>query len=203
MDPCLIQSTGGAVEEAPLRSLLHLRRWARNSSDRRGHSPSSMHRLWYRSRLLWIGFAGFIFIGWIGISPMLLGEGRYFAARWIAPGNFYQGLGITQEVHRIELWAGRPYAGLGNPLRQTGITSVSFPFEPTRHSWAVNERGPIWFEWGTPSADSFTVAVDHWFVAAVYLILWITAMILWQRRKRRFLLSPIMEPNAQQIGGAD
>jgi hypothetical protein len=162
-----------------------------------------MHRLWYRSRLLWFGLVGFISIGWLWISPILLGEGRYFGARWIAPGNFYQGYGVTQDFHRIGLWAGRPYAGFANPMRLTGITSRSYPFEPIRHSWSANERGPIWFKWGTPSADSFTVTVDYWFLAPVYLTLWISAMILWQRRKRRFPLSSIMEPNAQQAGSYD
>lgn len=158
----------------------------------------TMYSSWYRSRLVGLGLLGFIFIGWAWLTPFLTGKYNYFSARWIAPGNFYQGFGITQDFHRIGLWAGRPYAGFANPMRQTGIHSGSYPFEPLRHSWSVNERGPIWFEWGTPSADSFTVAVDYWFLAPAYLAALIVAVTLWQRRKRRSYLPPTMEPEAQQ-----
>ena len=137
------------------------------------------------------------------MSPFLFGEGRYFGARWIAPGNFYQGFGITQDFHRIGFWAGRPYAGFANPMRQTGISSLSYPFEPIRHTWSANERGPIWFQWGTPSGDSFTVKVDYWFLAPVYLTVWITVMIIWQRRKRRFPLTPTIETDAQQASSSN
>lgn len=144
-----------------------------------------MHHRLFRSRLFWLGLPGLIFIAWAWMSPLFSGEGKYFSARWIAPGNFYQGFGATQDFHRMQLWLGRPYAGIGNPFRQTGITSRSFPFDARRHSWSVNERGPIWFDWGNPSADSFTIAVDYWLMAPAYLTLWTAAVILWQYRKRR------------------
>jgi hypothetical protein len=159
-----------------------------------------MHRSWYRSRLFWLGISGCAFLIWAWVSPILSGKGRYFGARWIAPGNFYQGFGISEDFHRVELWAGRPYAGLFNISRRTGITHSSFPFESKRHSWAANESGPIKFEWGTPSADSFTISIDYWLIVPVYLAVWSAAVILWQRRKRR--LNPHFDtPNqdAQQV----
>jgi hypothetical protein len=88
-------------------------------------------------------------------------------------------------------------------MRQTGISSLSYPFEPIRHTWSANERGPIWFQWGTPSGDSFTVKVDYWFLAPVYLTVWITVMIIWQRRKRRFPLTPTIETDAQQASSSN
>jgi hypothetical protein len=162
-----------------------------------------MYSLWFRSRLLWIGLFGFIFIACIWMSPFLMGEGRYFGARWIAPGDFYQGFGITQDFHRIGLWVGRPYAGWGNPMRQTGITSLSFPFDPIRHPWYDNEPGPIWFQWGTPSGNSFTVKVDYWFLMPFCFMVWVASMFSWQRRKRRLLAPPTIETNAQQAGASN
>lgn len=160
-----------------------------------------MYRRWYHSRLFWIGFCGFVGGLWVWLSPIIAGEGRYFGARWIAPGNFYQGFGVTQNIHSLEIWMGRPYAGFANLGRQTGITNVSFPFESRRHSWSANEQGPFWFQWGNPSADSFTIAIDYWFLAPSYLITWISTVILWQRRKHRF--APHCNPESKKPNNVD
>ena len=165
-----------------------------------------MPRPWYRSRLFWLGVPGFAAILWAWLTPLCSHEGGYFSARWIAPGNFYQGFGVTQDFHRLELWLGRPYAGLGNPFRQTGVTRTKFPFEEVRHSWANNETGPIWFEWGNPSADSFTIALDYWFLLPAYLAAWTGSVAFWQRRKRSRAQTPHDIPTnskAQQVEDGD
>ena len=119
------------------------------------------------------------------MSPVLSGEGKYFNARWIAPGDFYQGFGLTQDFHRIGFWAGRPRVSVLGHFKRTGITSGSFPYDAKYDSWSANEDGPGWFEWDNPSDDRFTVTVDYWFLAPAYLVGRVATVTFWQRRKRR------------------
>jgi len=141
-------------------------------------------RPWYCSRLLLFGLLGFMTILWAWVSPLVLKKGTYVSARWMAPGDFYQGFGLTLDLHRLELWVGRPYAGFGNPMRETGITCRRYPVDPIHESRA-DQSGPIWCRWGIESGDSFTISVDYWVLASAYLAALMTTVILWQQRKRR------------------
>jgi hypothetical protein len=145
----------------------------------------NMQSSWYRSRLCWLALAGiFLFLSaWI--TPLITKEGRYISAQWIAPGDFYQGFGVTLSFHRMWVWVGSPYAGFAYPFRHAGSTNVTFPFERERHSWSEKEAIPILFELGTPSAGSLTVAIDYWLGATVCLGVFYYTLV---SRKRR--LSP-------------
>jgi hypothetical protein len=146
-----------------------------------------MQKAWFRSRLCWLSIAGILFFLGAWITPFVTKEGRHISASWIAPGDFYQGYGINLSFHRMGFWAGRPYAGLGNPGRATWSSNVPIPFERERHSWSVIKGSPIRIGWGppfAPSADSFRIIFDYWFGATVCLAVFCCSAVSRKRRSR-------------------
>ena len=144
-----------------------------------------MQKAWFRSRLCWFSIAGILFFLGAWITPLVTKEGRHISAGWIAPGDFYQGYGVNLSFHRMGFWVGRPYAGLGNPGRATWSSSVPIPFKEEWHSWSERDVIPIWFEWGTPSADSFNFAIDYWLGVVLCVVVFAWRVILLSARKRQ------------------
>jgi hypothetical protein len=143
-----------------------------------------MQKRWYRSRLCCLSLAGIILFLSAWVTPLITKEGRHISASWIAPGDFYQGYGINLSFHRVGFWVGRPYAGLGNPGRATWSSNVSIPYQKERHSWSERKVIPIYFEWGSPSADSFSFAIDYWLGIAFCVAVFVSRLILLKRSKR-------------------
>jgi len=143
-----------------------------------------MERAWYRSRLCWLCLLCILLFLSAWITPQITKEGRYIGARWIAPGDFYQGFGLSLGFHRVALWLGGPYAGFANPFRETGSSNVAIPFDSERHSWSEKDVIPIRFKWGSPSPESFSVAIDYWFGVALCSAIFVWRLITRGRFKR-------------------
>lgn len=160
--------------------------------------------VWYRSRLSWLAIVFGSFVIFIWTFSLVNKESRYIGARWIAPGDFYQGYGFSHGSHGMSLWLGRPYAGLGNPFRRTGTSNVTTPFDLQTDPWSIQKRWPVKIGWGrpyAPSSDSFRISLDYWFGVFTSIVILIFSAAL--RRRRLRLRLPTQNSNAQQDAAPD
>ena len=145
-----------------------------------------MKSVWYRSRLSWLALIGFCTVIFAWSVPMITKESRYFSARWIAPGDFYQGFGFSHGFNGMSVWLGRPYAGFANPFRQTGVTNVTRPIDPEHNLWSLGNGSPIRIGKGQ-SPDSLGISFDYWFGVIVCVALFYYNMV---SRRRHSKLKP-------------
>jgi hypothetical protein len=143
-----------------------------------------MIRPWYRSRLIWLGMPGLLFLlwGWVDRSPSSLLTAKGSKLR-LTTGNRTGTLTVA--------WETRP--GGSGDFAISGRTGTGTPgsiplFPPAIQHWKVDLSG---FPGG---GSATTVKVAYWFLIIVYLPLWLGVLAGWQRRKGRLLKSPATPP---------
>ena len=147
-------------------------------------------RPWHRSRLFWLGLPGLLFLLW---AWFLLDS--YWLVRWTRP------FGYTQVAYQTgAIFINHSFIDSPNSRIPVGID----PYLPSAQGF-IQQTGPVsrahrnYFTW-PPShrvANTFANTPDHYtrritipflLLVPLYLALWLTTLLLWQRRKHRHLL---------------
>ena len=129
-----------------------------------------------------LGLAVLILLLWIWIGQRhILTEANY------AMGNLHASLSwgggkVSLQVNDYGHFPGHSPFIISNP----GFFIRSWQIDPQR----VNLRSVPLFqmETGAP-AMLFSITIAQWFILLIYLAIWPTGYLLWQRRKRRQLTS--------------
>jgi len=121
---------------------------------------------WYRSRLFWLGIPGLLCLLWIWFGDMR----KATAVCWGNHAAEYR-LGWEQGVVAFVINKGGPpnlgFHGYHHDLPSDRKIEIFAP--------------ALWLD-----DDWFGIYLGDWFLVAVYLIVWIAALVILQRRKRGF-----------------
>lgn len=132
----------------------------------------SMPSPWYRSRLFWFGLPGLLFLLWIWLGLLRKEAG----IRW---GNDHADyfLGWGQATIAAGIIKHPPSVG-GPP--EVGFRAESEDL-PADEETVIFVFPPVW-----APEDRTMIDVANWLVLVVYLIIWVSALVIWQRRKCGF-----------------
>ena len=121
---------------------------------------------WYRSRLFWFGLPGLLGLLWIWFGNL----GKATAVCW---GN-----------HAAEYCLGWEQGVIAFIINKGGPPNVGFYgyHHDLPSDWEIQIFAPaLWLD-----DDRVGIYIGDWVLVSAYLIIWIAALVLWQRRKHRF-----------------
>lgn len=121
---------------------------------------------WYRSRLFWFGLPGLLGLLWI----------------WF--GNVRKATAVCWGNSHTEYCLGWEQGVVGFVINKGGPPNVGFHgyHHDLPSDWEIQIFAPaLWLD-----DDRFGIYIGDWVLVSIYLIIWIAALIFWQRRKHRF-----------------
>jgi hypothetical protein len=135
-------------------------------------------RPWYRSRLIWLGTPGLLFLLWISLGDPY----RYCHLR-VRFGDY--GVGFTDRLRHAHLRLDIPKKGPMAPfaVEFTKPRIVRAGDDPGLFPRAIG-RTTGWYSRLHRSEGVLSVA--YWFLVPVYVAVWTGLFLAWQRRKARF-----------------
>jgi len=144
--------------------------------------PGSERRGWWRSRLLWLGVPGLLFLLWVWANSM--SHHSEASVRVVGFGR-YQGLGLISSPHKMGAWVGRPYVGIfGTPFS-------GFRFYRSEAKELSRVRDELW-NISVEGMDRarFRIVLDARLVVGIYPFIWLGMMWLRHRWKVKAVETP-------------
>ncbi|RYD18960.1 MAG: hypothetical protein EOP88_20740 [Verrucomicrobiaceae bacterium] len=144
----------------------------------------SMSFHWYRSRVFWFGCIGLVMllIAWLSFPQSHL-ELTYTPES--DSGLTYITYSVSKELGNVEFVRWKNFPRNSPVIQETGWRVLNRPLGKVE---VQDLFGKIWFAYD----DDSGFGVANWFIVAVYIILWLGGLVLWQRRKKRLMNSRIL-----------
>ena len=131
--------------------------------------PLSMTTPWYRSRLFWFGLPGLLGLLWMWFGYLTKDTGICWG---------------TQQTAYCFFWGGAEAFFFINPDLYPFLADSGYGYfnEPLSPEWETRIFAPAI----SLPKDWVGIDVGHWLLVTAYLIIWISALVIWQRRKCGF-----------------